>query len=225
MQVVFLWKSNSEKTKHRQMLGRRVTAENAPTHNMNQSGTDLKREGERRHKEKLSPLPFELRLNAAQWEKRKHRAAFLRFTISACRFRTMARTGVLSSFVPPLPRWSTVRVDLIRVEDEKDYAVASSRIFFQARTRLAGFFWTSCGPPCWLLSNVSKNLLTLLNSSNSVENVADFPEFHIRGLQIFMELNYSTTFRKFRLTFSKNVPKGSKKVHQFVNFSKIWLWR
>ena len=40
------------------MLGRRVTAENAPTHNMNQSGTDLKREGERRHKEKLIPLPF-----------------------------------------------------------------------------------------------------------------------------------------------------------------------
>ena len=54
----------------------------------------------------------------------------MRFTISACRFRTMARTGVLSSFVPPLPRWSTVRVGLIREEDEKDYVVASSRIFF-----------------------------------------------------------------------------------------------
>ena len=63
-------------------------------------------------------------------KKRKYRAASLRFTSSACRFRTMARTGVLSSFVPPLPRWSTVRVGLIREEDEKDYVVASSRIFF-----------------------------------------------------------------------------------------------
>ena len=45
-----LSKSNSEKTKRRQMLGRRATAENAPTHNMNRSGTDLKGEDERRYK-------------------------------------------------------------------------------------------------------------------------------------------------------------------------------
>ena len=53
-------KEKPKKTKHRQMLGRRATAENAPSHNTNRRGTDLKGEGEQRHKEKLSPLPFEL---------------------------------------------------------------------------------------------------------------------------------------------------------------------
>ena len=32
-----------------------------------------KGEGEKQHKEKFSPLPFELIINAAQWEKRKYR--------------------------------------------------------------------------------------------------------------------------------------------------------
>ena len=44
------------------------------------AGSTKKGEGEQRHKEKLSPLPFELIINAAQWEKRKYRAAYLRIT-------------------------------------------------------------------------------------------------------------------------------------------------
>ena len=39
-----------------------------------------KGEGEQRQKEKLSPLPFELIMNAAQWENRKYRTAYFRIT-------------------------------------------------------------------------------------------------------------------------------------------------
>ena len=51
-------KRNSEKTKHRQMLGRRATAENAPSHNMNRSGTDVKGEGEAAAHGKAQPSPI-----------------------------------------------------------------------------------------------------------------------------------------------------------------------
>ena len=119
-----------------------------PITNMNRSGTDLKGEGEQRPKEKLSPLPCELILTSAQREKRKIALPSCASLLVPAGSGLWLAQGCFLLLFLPLPRWSTVRVGLIREEDEKDYVLASSRISFQARTRLAGFFWTSCGPPC-----------------------------------------------------------------------------
>ena len=131
-----LWKSNSEKTKHRQMFGRERTAENASSFFDNwkcpntQHGPTWDR--------------FELLIDSKHDEKRKYRAVFLRFTISACRFRSMARTCVLSSSdILPCPGG---RPSGLVWKWRKE---ASSRIPFYFHCQfLLYFLWSPC---LWLL--------------------------------------------------------------------------